>query len=148
MYVLRVHSLKSMAAVIGAIELSKCAAELEHAGNHEDTGFIKENTPKLLEDYRKYIEYLAPLKEEAEGQGDGEPSEITEDQLKDAYAAIAEFVFCYDDESVDSTIAYLKTFRLPEEAIERIESLESAISLYDWEKLRSLTAEDGGALYG
>lgn len=150
MYVLRVHSLKSMAAVIGADELSDDAAKLEDAGHHEDFELIGRETAKLVDDYRKYVEYLAPLndKEKSREECSEELSEITEEQLMDAGRAIAEFVSCYDSESIMSTISALKAYRLPEGELERIKRLESALTQCDWEELRNITAEDGRALNG
>ena len=63
MYTIKVHSLKSMARLIGAKELSDRAADLEFAGKHGDIAAIQAGTAKLLEDYRAYIEYLAPANE-------------------------------------------------------------------------------------
>ncbi|MCR4655240.1 MAG: response regulator [Lachnospiraceae bacterium] len=150
-YVARVHSLKSMAAVIGAEELSDDAAKLEDAGHHEDFELIGKETAKLVDDYRKYSEYLAPLNDK-EKSGKEESSEelleITDEQLKDADRAIAEFVSCYDSESIMSTISALKAYRLPEGELKRIERLETALGQCDWEELRNITTEDGRALNG
>ncbi len=59
MYTIKVHSLKSMARLIGAAQLSKLAADLEYAGKHDDIAAIEEGTPRLLEEYRAYTGYLA-----------------------------------------------------------------------------------------
>ena len=58
-YTTLVHSLKSSARAIGAIDISDLAKELEAAGNAEDIAGIKERTPQLLE---KYSALEAPLK--------------------------------------------------------------------------------------
>ena len=66
-YTLKVHSLKSMARLVGAVGLSDSAAELEAAGKSGDFEAIREKTPKLLSAYRAYAGHLAPLAENAEG---------------------------------------------------------------------------------
>ena len=68
-YTLKVHSLKSMAQLIGANLLSSLAADLEFAGKHGDTETIKEKTPSLLSKYRVYAKHLSRLTDE---RADGE----------------------------------------------------------------------------
>ena len=65
-YTLKVHSLKSMARLIGAVSLSEFAAEMEAAGKSSDFDAIREKTPKLLSAYRAYADHLTPLAEDAE----------------------------------------------------------------------------------
>ena len=48
LYTIKVHSLKSSARIIGAMELSKLAQELEDAGNKEDIAFIEDNKDRFL----------------------------------------------------------------------------------------------------
>lgn len=66
-YTLKVHSLKSMARLVGAINLSDAAAEMEAAGKADDFALIREKTPKLLAAYRAYADHLALLAESEEG---------------------------------------------------------------------------------
>ena len=66
-YVLKVHSLKSMARLVGALGLSETAAEMEAAGKAGNIELIREKTPKLLETYRAYADRLALLDEDREG---------------------------------------------------------------------------------
>ena len=65
-YTLKVHSLKSMARLVGALGLSEIAAEMEAAGKENNLRLIREKTPKLLSMYRSYAEHLAPLAEEGD----------------------------------------------------------------------------------
>ena len=65
-YTLKIHSLKSMARLIGAVRLSDAAAELEAAGKAGDVGLIREKTPNLLSAYRAYGDLLAPMAEEGD----------------------------------------------------------------------------------
>ena len=67
-YTLKVHSLKSMARLVGAVGLSEAAAEMEAAGKAGDFDAIREKTPKLLSAYRVYSDHLAPLAEDAEDE--------------------------------------------------------------------------------
>ena len=66
-YALKVHSLKSMARLVGALGLSEAAAELEIAGKSGAVDMVREKTPKLLSAYRDYAKRLARLDEDREG---------------------------------------------------------------------------------
>lgn len=60
-YGLRVHSLKSMARLVGARNLGEYAANLERAAKCGDHAYIRSETPALLASYRFFIDRLAPL---------------------------------------------------------------------------------------
>lgn len=64
MYALRVHSLKSMARLIGARKLGEDAAFLEEATRADRISDVQKNTPAFLLSYRKYLETLSPLSED------------------------------------------------------------------------------------
>ncbi|MBR6257456.1 MAG: response regulator [Lachnospiraceae bacterium] len=61
-YSIRVHTLKTSAGIVGALDLSAHAAELEEAANKNDTAFIKANTEKLLTEFTGYKEKLGRLR--------------------------------------------------------------------------------------
>lgn len=52
MYLLRVHSLKSIARLIGANSISDKAADLEYAGSHQEYALIHALSPTLIDEYR------------------------------------------------------------------------------------------------
>ncbi|WP_049945743.1 DegV family protein [Butyrivibrio sp. LC3010] len=58
-YIIKVHSLKDSARIIGADELSELALKLENAAKDGNTEFVHKNTDRLLGNYRKYLKYLA-----------------------------------------------------------------------------------------
>ena len=64
MYTLRVHSLKSIARLVGATQLADDAAAMETAGKTDDYQKIYQKTPSLLADYRSIGRLLAPILEE------------------------------------------------------------------------------------
>ena len=63
-YALRVHSLKSMARLIGAKKLGKVAAMLETAAREGDYSLIKRETGDFLKVYREFKKSLSPIEEE------------------------------------------------------------------------------------
>ncbi|MBR1930565.1 MAG: response regulator [Lachnospiraceae bacterium] len=133
-YTLKVHSLKSMLRLIGAMELADLAAALEHAGRQEDTAAIIEHTPRLLEAYRALLPALAQLVPQAAGKE--ALQEIDEAMLQDAYMAISEFASCYDMESIQMVLSSLTEYHLQERELSKLETIKSALSHMDWEGIR------------
>ncbi len=64
MYALRVHSLKSMARLVGAKKLGKIAAMLEAAAREDNYSLIKRETGDFLKSYREFKNSLAPIEKE------------------------------------------------------------------------------------
>ena len=61
MYLLRVHSLKSVARLIGAGSIADKAADLEYAGNQQEYALVHALTPALLDEYRSMAPCLEKL---------------------------------------------------------------------------------------
>lgn len=64
MYRLGVHSLKSMARLIGAKNLAEKATDLEAAADKDDHSKIRRDTDDLLAEYRRFNKLLDPLMED------------------------------------------------------------------------------------
>ena len=60
-FTLKVHSLKTVAKIVGALSISAAAVKLEAAGKSGDIETIKEKTPELLVSYRSLADHLASL---------------------------------------------------------------------------------------
>ena len=126
-YTIKVHALKSSARLIGAQELSRDAAHLEDCGNSEDVDEIAAKTPKLLEDYRVYLDRLAPLYAQ-----DEDAEEIDPEKLHEAYEAIKEFASMFDSDSIDGIMSMLREYRIPESESERFNVIASCADSADW----------------
>ncbi len=64
MYALRVHSLKSMARLVGARELGEMATHLEKACRENDITSVREDTPEFLKTYREFSVLLSHFAKE------------------------------------------------------------------------------------
>ncbi|MBO6108314.1 MAG: response regulator [Eubacterium sp.] len=144
-YVLKVHSLKSMSRLIGATELSDMAYELELAGKNGDIDKICKKTPELLAMYRKLgKELTASMKDKsASGASDdvtehGEKGSASDEMINDAYESIKEFVTSYDSESISMVLNELEKYTIPERHTEKINKIKKAFSELDWEMLRRM----------
>ncbi|MCR5501667.1 MAG: response regulator [Lachnospiraceae bacterium] len=61
MYLLRIHSLKSVATLVGANSLAEKASNLEYSGSQEEYGLIHALTPQLLTEYCGLLPQLERL---------------------------------------------------------------------------------------
>ena len=135
LYTIKVHSLKSSARIIGAMDLSTLCQQLEDAGNKEDKTFIDDNTDKMLKDYVDFKEKLKGINEEASNE---DKEMIPEDELKDAYNALAEVIPMMDYDSVEMIIEQVKEYALPKEDEEKFNELNRMLKLFDWDGMEAL----------
>ena len=138
-YTVKVHALKSSARIIGATELSEFAKTLEDAGNNNDTGYILENTLKLLDMYRALDNKLVWLNKDDESL-----PMISESALKDAYRTIAEVADGMDYGLLEDIIKQLRGYRLPEEDSKRIGKIEALLNELDWDSIMATVSEING----
>lgn len=141
MYILRVHSLKSIARLVGAKELSELAAELEKAGKMGDMKLINDKTDTLLELYTSFKKLLSRLFDEVilnEDEARKILPSVSEETLNDAYMSMAEFTYCYDAGSIKMVLNALSDYKLKEEDEAKVDSVKKAVKKLDWEKLRDI----------
>ncbi len=127
-YTVKVHALKSSARIIGALELSKLAEELENAGKTGDRGFIDDNTGKLLELYRRIDRELSFLTKE-----DEDLPEIGPEALREAYRTVTEIAGAMDYELMEGLLKELHGYRLPPKDAEIVAKTEKLLTELDWD---------------
>ena len=125
-YTIKVHALKSSARIIGAAELSKLAEELEKAGKEQDTGFINDNTDRLLGMYRDLERALG-------GEETKELPRIGASALKEGYQTIYEIAQSMDYELMEDALANLREYSFEPEDEERISGIEKLLTELDWD---------------
>ena len=136
-YTIRVHALKSSARLIGAEALSADARHLEDLGNSltdEDIKHIEELTPRLLEDYRRFLDLLSPLYAAEEAAREAAP-EISAGELNEAYEAIKQFVESFDIDAIDGFIAEIRKYRIPRAEEAKFEAVAECVRNMDWNGL-------------
>ena len=141
-YTIQVHSLKSTSKLVGAMDISERAKELEKAGNENDVELIKANTEDLLRDFRELGKRLAEVfAEEEDEPSEEELTDISDDMLKDAYNTLSQFAAMMDYEDAVFVLNELQQYRVPEEEKERLERIHEAVERLDWEMVSSCLAE-------
>lgn len=153
-YTVHVHALKSSSRLIGALELSEMALELEKAGNaylkseaegdetaaNEALSKISRETPELLSLYRSFSEKLAGICDPGTGEAGEKLTEITEEELNEMLNAIREFAEAFDMDTADSVMAQLEDCSVPDDKKEMVSSLKKAVRNVDRDAILSLLA--------
>ena len=134
---IRIHAMKSSSRIIGATDLGELAQELENAGNEGDTEKLGAYIGELLERYRRIGKALAPLvaKDEPD-ESSLEP--ISEEELKELYTAIGEFLSVSDYDTVVDMIEGLKKVRVPDREKERCAALIEAADEVRYEDISAI----------
>ncbi len=133
-YTIAVHALKSSARLIGALELSALAAELEKAGDSLDREKIDAKTPQLLEMYRGFYDKLMPLEAGGE-EDDPDRQEIDAGGLAEAYSAIREAVEAFDYDTADDVVKMLREYKIPDEESEKFTRVCDLVTRLDRDAL-------------
>lgn len=140
MYVLRMHSLKSVARLVGAVTLAEQAAALEFAGKAGNFSALENGTNTLIDHYLEIEEQLS-ANLSADGDRKIQKPPISEATLADAYSALADFTVCYDIDNVDMVLSSLGEYALSGDDAVRLERLKIARRKMDWESLRTVLSE-------
>ncbi len=138
LYTVKVHALKSSCRIVGAMELSSLAEQLEEAGNKGNIAFIDANTGKLLHDYRAYKDKLARLQGEDAFENSVEKVPIPDDELEGAYEALKELIPQMDYDSIEMVLGELKNYKLKDEDADKIGKLEKLLKTFSWDEMEKL----------
>ena len=118
-YTIEVHALKSTARMVGAMQLSALAYELEQLGNENAKEQIESKTPELLRIYR---EYKVLLKEYGEIESEG-TTKVSPMQMKKTLMRIHDAVDNFDMDEADKAMEELVTYEFSEDMKEMVEKL-------------------------
>ena len=133
-YTIKVHALKSSARLIGANTLSADAGHLENLGNslkQEDIEPIEELTPKLLADYRRFLDILSPLYAAEKAARKAAP-EISIGELNEVYDTIRQFAESFDIDAIDGMISRLRKYRIPKPEEAKFATVAECVRNMDW----------------
>lgn len=109
-YQIKVHALKSTAAMIGAMELSEKAKELEQAARNRDFARIRENNEDLLKEYREYKQILSGICQK--------PGTLPVEKWEEFESLCKTLQICMDEmdlASAQDTLMQLEQIHLPRE---------------------------------
>ena len=136
-YTIEVHALKSMARMIGALELSEQFYQMEMLGNAGETELIKKRTPDILVLYRSYKEVLKDhIKNEAE-----EKTTVSYEQVEKTLMRLHDAMDSFDLDEADEAMKDLEGYDLPENIKPMVEKLGVLVTDVAMEEVMVLTDE-------
>ena len=136
LFTIKVHALKSSARIIGALGLEEFAAKMEEAGNNNDRVYIDSYKDDLMKEYASYKEKLGRIKDA--NVSDSSKEMIPEDEIKDAYGALADLIPQMDYDSVEMILESISKYSLPDKDAEFFKELGRLFKLFDWDGMEAL----------
>ncbi len=138
--ILRIHSLKSSARLIGALTLAEQAAAMETAGKVGNTEALKSGTDNLIRHYRELEEQLKEHLGNGAGKGGVLPP-ISDETLHDNYTALNEAISSRSTEDVDSLLKSLGEYALSSGDAVLIERIRIARRKSDWDTMAGILSD-------
>ena len=138
---IKVHAMKSAAAMIGAVSLSGIARMLEYAAKAGESEVILAVTPAFLGEWRKMKEilksYVETATEETESDKPMADLGVLQEQLRQVDDAMQDM----DIDKADEVMAQIQKSRYPEPLISVIGKLGSAVVNIDAKQTAGLVGE-------
>lgn len=100
MYLLRVHSLKSVARLIGAVSIADKAADLEYAGMQQEYGLVHALTRPLLDEYGSMLPKLKKLLSRKENPESGIKNDSPDKEVTSLASNKRTILFISDDNGI------------------------------------------------
>ena len=137
-YRIKVHGMKSAAAMVGLVPLSGLAKVLEYGARDGKVQMIKELTPAFLEDWRAYKQKLSEYMEsDLEEKKEIEDRSVILTYLELLKGAMADM----DIDAMDSAMEELRQYIYEDSVEKSMEQLGIAVTYLDGEKAIPLIEE-------
>ncbi|MDR1270373.1 MAG: response regulator, partial [Planctomycetaceae bacterium] len=143
--IIEVHSVKSLAKIIGANQLAALAAELEAAGKQEDYETIRKNINQYLQIFQSVLtdvdimlQLIVPPKEP---KSDTTPAELTDEELHSLMNEARIVLEGYDTDQAAQLLKRISLESLPPELIKKIEEIQMSITQFDYKHAVQLLKE-------
>lgn len=133
-YRIKVHAMKSSAAMIGATDVSGLAKMLEYAARDEDINVIISVTPVFLKQWRAYKELLKPCIED-ENPDDTDKMTLDYQMLNEYFKLLESAMEDMDIDTADEIMEQIRKFRYTEDEGKIIDMLGVAVTNIDSEQV-------------
>lgn len=127
----RVHSMKSSAAMIGATSLSGIAKMLEYAARDGRTDILFAVTPYFLEEWKHMKARLRPLADEPNSSADSQKPQADLKIIQEYFPLLEQAMQNMDIDTADDIMRHLETFEYPEPVLALIRQLSLAVTNLD-----------------
>jgi len=150
-YTIQAHALKSVAANIGAVELSELAKLHEFAGKEQDFAYIEENAPALLKQYQdilneigQYIQNIQNTEEEFKEKKEKvlqKKEWMKKNDFDDIVENLIDYLNDFDFDMAKELLEGLKEFTFPPLVEEALFKAEEKLEQIDYEAAAFLLKE-------
>ncbi len=127
-YRIKVHSMKSSAAMIGAVSLAGIARMLEYAARDQNKERIIQVTPAFLEEWQGMKQRLTPCIKEAASWEQGQKPEADPEMTEEYLHLLQDAMEDMDIDTADEIIVQIKNFHYPEQMMPYIGGLGQAVA--------------------
>lgn len=138
---IELHALKSVAASIGATELSELAKRSELALKDSNTEVVHSDMGVILHQYGEILDELGRFYEEHSPDNEAPTRPIERTRLLEKLESIKIALDSFDDEAAGDVVEELLTYAHNEYLTEALRSLKTCIELYDYQGATNKTAE-------
>ncbi|MBO5516220.1 MAG: hypothetical protein J5963_08960, partial [Schwartzia sp.] len=100
------------------------------------------NMDRLLADYRRLGEALAPLLHPTEAPEEEKPM-MTEEKLREIYRTLKDYAEAFDYDKMEDVEKLLGEYSIPESERARVNNLRKAIASFDYDEVPGLLEGSG-----
>ena len=136
-YVIEVHALKSSALLVGAIDLSEMAKELEMLGRTGNVESLENKTPALIDKYKA----LKPILAEYIDENDKTKAKVSADEIIRVLKRLHDCVDAFDIDGMDECMKELENFCMPDNICGMQEKLRLYVDDVAMEDIMRMTEE-------
>ena len=136
-FVIEVHALKSSALLVGAIDLSEMAKELEMLGRTGNVESLENKTPALIDKYKA----LKPILAEYIDENDKTKAKVSADEIIRVLKRLHDCVDAFDIDGMDECMKELENFCMPDNICGMQEKLRLYVDDVAMEDIMRMTEE-------
>lgn len=137
-YTIEVHSLKTVAALIGDSNLSQLSKIHEIAGTNNDLDFILENVDSLLNTYSNLLNNIELLLPKENTAIKPKIKDFTNEHLSNLVNSIANSLDNFDLDSANESLTYLMNYDLPDAQISILNKVKEYMDIFDYDNAYEL----------
>lgn len=147
-YTIQAHSLKSVAANIGAAELSELAKQHEYAGKEQNLSYIEETAPLLFEKYQDilnaigmYLNLDAQNTEQEENIQEQNKEWMQKEEYDDIIKNLIDCLNDFDLDMAETVLRGMDEFAFPSSVAEALTQAENKLEQIDYEAAITILEE-------
>ena len=137
LYTIHVHALKSAAANIGAMDLSKDASALENAGNNADLAFINSHNTRFLTDLGLLLNEInsciSTFEKNRDGSAESAGKAIDKNTLKTMLTELKTAITAFDAGMMNRTIENLLEQKMNENSYMIVQSVSQHLLVAEYD---------------